>query len=226
MKNAQNYTPPPNDRRDKARERLTTIYSDMLKRIGLTGKEIARLSGTRPQYISDIKRRQRPLSTEMYMRTLLGLFGEYQWLVTGDLDADTKHILVFYPYISNPNSPLLPLPVLRRPFLGPRMSVEEWDGNIINVASPVMEQAKQSNKPYLLNLPFNERTGRFRAGDHLLIDQADRPDSRFCLIKSGWGVKMAMRSDNGFEDAEEEGRLYPADSPVVGCVTMLLFANP
>lgn len=44
------------------RERLTTIYAGMINSIGLTGREIARISGTRPQYISDIKRRQRPLS--------------------------------------------------------------------------------------------------------------------------------------------------------------------
>lgn len=212
--------------REKVRDRLTHVYEDMLKNIGLTGREIARLSGTRPQYISDIKRRQRPLSNDMFLRTLAGLFGDYKWLITGDLVKDTKHIVDFYPYVSKAGKESFPLPVLERPFVGPAMTTDEWDGAFVTVTAIAAERASAMRKPYLLHLPFNEKSGRFRQGDYLLVEQADRPEAKFVLVKNGWGVKLARRTPQGFIDAEHEDNSYPLDTPVIGSVGLLVFGEP
>ena len=210
------------EQRDSARERLTNIYAGMISSIGLTGREIAKLSGTRPQYISDIKRRQRPLSHEMFMRTLLGLYGAYKWLISGDLPVDTQRIIALYPYISNPEGPTFPLPVFQRPFMGPKMTVEDWDGSFICVTSPVKEQAQKMREPYILHLPFNDKSGRLKKGDYLLVDQTGEAKSGYVLIKSGWGVKLVRKSGNGYEDVESGEHRFEGDVQIIGNVAMLL----
>lgn len=212
------------DRRDKHRERLTNIYAGMISSIGLTGREIAKLSGTRPQYISDIKRRQRPLSHDMFMRTLLGLYGGYKWLISGDLPVDTQRIISLYPFISNPNG-VFPLPVLQRPFMGPKMTTEDWDGNFLCVTSPVREMARTMHDPYVLHLPFNDKAGRLRKGDYLLVDQKDSAEATYVLIKSGWGVKLVRKGAEGYEDVETGEQCYSSDAQIIGNVAMLLMGS-
>lgn len=201
---------------------LTTIYADMISHIGLTGREIARLSGTRPQYISDIKRRQRPLSTDMFMRTLTGLFGRYMWLISGNLPTDTKRIVSLYPHICKADGAVGPLPVLQRPFMGPKMTVEDWDGNYLCVANPVKDMAKNMRDPYILHLPFNDKSGRLRRGDYLLVDQSEAPGANYVLVKSGWGVKLVRRTGDIFEDVETGEQRYGGDVQVIGNVAMLI----
>ncbi|MCC8191060.1 MAG: hypothetical protein LIP77_10580 [Planctomycetes bacterium] len=213
------------ERREMVRERLTTIYAGMISSIGLTGREIAKLSGTRPQYISDIKRRQRPLSHEMFMRTLLGLYGDFKWLITGDLPVDTQRIIALYPYISKPEGQVFPLPVLQRPFMGPKMTIEDWDGNFLCVTSPIKEQARQMIDPYILHLPFNDKTGRLKKGDFLLGDQKDSAVASYVLIKSGWGVKLVKKCDTGYEDVENGEHRFDADVQVIGNVAMLIMGS-
>lgn len=212
----------PMEHNDKNRERLTNIYAGMISSIGLTGREIAKLSGTRPQYISDIKRRQRPLSHEMFMRTLLGLFGDFKWLISGDLPVDTQRIVALYPYISEENAPIFPLPVLQRPFMGPKMTVDDWDGQFVCVAAPIKESAMAMHNPYVLHLPFNDKSGRLKKGDYLLVDQTDSADSNYALIKSGWGVKLVRRDGDSFEDVESGENRFGSDAQVIGNVAMLL----
>lgn len=210
---------------DPTREKLTNIYAGMISSIGLTGREIAKLSGTRPQYISDIKRRQRPLSQDMFMRTLLGLYGDYKWLISGDLPMDTQRIITLYPYISNVNGNTMPLPVFQRPFMGPKLTADDWDGTFVCVTSPVKEQVKEMRNPYILHLPFNDKFGRLQKGDYLLVNQAKTADANYVLIKSGWGVKLARKCSGGFEDAENPDIRYPANSYVLGFITMLLMGK-
>lgn len=208
--------------RETSRSQLTTIYSEMVASIGLTGREIARLSGTRPQYISDIKRRQRPLSHEMFMRTLVGLYGDYKWLISGNLPLDTQRIVKLYPLIAKPDGPIMPLPVFNRPFMGPKMTAEDWDGTFVCVTSPVKEQAQNMREPYILHLPFDDKAGRLRKGDYLLINQTPSADTNYALIKSGWGVKLVRKSPQGFEDVENGETRDPSSVQVIGCVVMLL----
>lgn len=211
--------------RDVVKERLTDVYTKMITSIGLTGREIARLSGTRPQYISDIKRRQRPLSHEMFMRTLQGLFGSFRWLISGDLAADTERIIAMYPYIADANSPVSPLPVLQRPFMGPKMTIEDWDGGFVCVTSPVKEMVKDMRNPYVLHLPFNDKSGRFKRGDYLLIDQIASSTANYALVKSGWGVKMVKRNGGVFEDVENGEPQAEADINIIGSVALLLMGT-
>lgn len=213
------------ERREKARERLTNIYAGMISSIGLTGREIAKLSGTRPQYISDIKRRQRPLSHEMFMRTLIGLYGDYKWLISGDLPTDTQRIIALYPYISENEGNVYPLPVLQRPFMGPKMTIEDWDGHFMCVTSPIKEQAKTMRDPYILHLPFNDKSGRLKKGDYLLVDQKESQEASYVLIKSGWGVKLVRKAGDAFEDVENGEHRFEADAQVIGNVAMLLMGT-
>ena len=216
---------PGSDSQEKAVDQLATVYTEMLNSIGLTGQKIAELSGTRPQYISDIKRRRRPLSRDMFLRTLTGLFGEHNWLISGDLNLDTQRIVALYPYISNPANDVYPLPVLQRPFMGPNMSVDDWDGKFICVASPIREAVKKMRDPYILHLPFNDKSGRLRKGDFLLINQVDAKESNYVLIKTGWGVKLVRKVGEGFEDVESGEHKFDSDAQVIGNVTMLLMGE-
>lgn len=211
--------------KEKSLERLASIYTGMISSIGLTGQKIAELSGTRPQYISDIKRRRRPLSREMFMRTLLGLFGSHKWLISGDLKTDTQRIIALYPYISKPESANYPLPVLQRPFLGPKMGTEDWDGSFVCVTSPVKERARVLRDPYILHLPFDDKSGRLKKGDHLLIDQTDSAEGSYVLIKSGWGVKLVRREGGSFLDVETGEQKFAQDSQIIGVALMLLMGD-
>ncbi|MCD8139855.1 MAG: hypothetical protein LUE17_08780 [Planctomycetaceae bacterium] len=212
------------DHRDfsDTREGLTGLYAELIRSIGLTGREIAKLSGTRPQYISHIKRRQRPWSNEMFIRPLAGLVVEYKWLLTGDLATDTKHIIAMYPSIARSDGPLLPLPLFERPFMGPRMTADEWDGSFVCVTSPVKEHAVAMQRPYILRLPFDDTAGRLRKGDHLLVNQIESADSAYALVKSGWGVKLVRRVDGGYVDVESGYRYTGSDVKTIGSVAMVL----
>lgn len=210
---------------DENREKLTNIYAGMISAIGLTGREIAKLSGTRPQYISDIKRRQRPLSQDMFMRTLMGLYGEYRWLISGDLPMDTQRIISLYPYISDENGGTLPLPVFQRPFMGPKLTSDDWDGTFLCVTAPVKDVVKDMRNPYVLHLPFDDKFGRLQKGDYLLVNQSRSSDVNYVLIKSGWGVKLAKKCAGGYEDVENPDLRYPFNSHVLGCITMLLMGS-
>ncbi len=216
-----NSTPMVSPDSDTDREKLTSLYVDLLRSVSLTGREIARLSGTRPQYISDIKRRQRPLSDEMYMRTLMGLYGPYKWLITGDLELDTRRVIVMFPHIYGNSGVTVALPVLGRPFVGPKMTKTDWDGGFYCVASPVMERSKTMRNPYILSLPFNDRSGRLRQGDYLLVDQDASPKSNCLLIKSGWGVKLVRKNQDRYEDVET-GDAINEEFSVIGNVDLLL----
>lgn len=210
---------------DKASEPLAAIYTEMISAIGLTGQRIAELSGTRPQYISDIKRRRRPLSRDMFMRTLLGLYGPHKWLISGDLKIDTKRIVSLYPYISNPESETYPLPVLQRPFMGPKMTCDDWDGGFVCVTAPLKDRARKMQNPYILHLPFNDKSGRLCKGDYLLIDQIDSRTSEYVLIKTGWGVKLVKKSGDSFEDVESGEHKYESGAQVIGNVAMLVMGE-
>ncbi|MCD8351920.1 MAG: hypothetical protein LUC93_15030 [Planctomycetaceae bacterium] len=212
----------PRDSNDNAREGLAGIYAGLIDAIGLTGREIAKLSGTRPQYISDIKRRQRPLSHEMFLRTLVGLYGDYKWLITGDLPVDTRRIIAMYPSIAGSDGPVMPLPLFQRPFMGPKMTGDDWDGNFMCVTSPVKEYAGAMRNPYILRIPFDDRSGRLRKGDFLLVNQVATANSAYVLVKSGWGVKLMHRVDDGFEDVETGDRRPDLDVNVIGGIAMLL----
>lgn len=206
------------------REQLTEKYINLLRTVRLTGREIARLSGTRPQYISDIKRKQRPLSDEMYTRTLVGLFGDYKWLISGDFDTDTSRIVTLFPYIRQFDGPVMALPVLDRPFAGPKMTAGDWDGAFFCVASPVRERAKAMHNPYILHLPFNDRSGRLRRGDYLLVDQKESIISTCLLAKSGWGVKLLRKNGDIYEDVES-GEVADKGFSVIGNVDLLLMGS-
>lgn len=157
------------------------------------------------------------------MRTLLGLYGEYKWLISGDLALDTQRIITLYPYIANPEGPSSPLPVFRRPFLGPKMTMEDWDGAFMCVTSPIKDRVRGMHAPYILHLPFNDHSGRLRKGDYLLVEQAASVDASYVLIKSGWGVKLARRlEDGGFEDVESGERRADSEAQIIGNVPMIL----
>ncbi len=201
---------------------LAGMFADLITSINLSGREIARLAGTRPQYISDIKRRQRPLSRGMYMRTLVGLFGSYKWLISGDLRVDTERIIALYPAIAASGGPLLPLPVFQRPFMGPKMMVDDWDGAFYSVPSPVKEEAGAMVNPYILHLPFDDKSGRLRKGDYLLVNQTDSTEAGYVLVKSGWGVKLMRRVADGFVDVENGDRHTDPGENILGTVVLLL----
>ena len=204
------------------RDCLTDMYMELLRSVRVTGREIARLSGTRSQYISDIKRRQRPLSNEMYSRILAGLFGKYKWLMCGDFALDTAHIIALFPFIREPGDSCMALPVLQRPFVGPTMASGDWDGTFFQVAPPIREQAEAMHEPYILHLPFNDRTGRLRRGDYLLIDQRRTGALSHCLlVKSGWGVRLIRKNGDGYEDVEN-GAAVDEDFDIVGNVALIL----
>ena len=159
------------------------------------------------------------------MRTLLGLYGDYKWLISGDLPVDTQRIIALYPFISNSDGDTLPLPVFQRPFMGPKMTVEDWDGSFICVTSPVKELTKKMRNPYILHLPFNDKMGRLKRGDYLLVDQTESTEASYVLIKSGWGVKLVRRASNGFDDVESGEFSADTEVQIIGNVAMLLMGT-
>lgn len=79
--------------------------------------------------------------------------------------------------------------------------------------------------PYVLHLPFNDKSGRLKKGDYLLVDQTESAGSNYALIKSGWGVKLVRRDGDSFEDVESGENRFGADAQVIGNVAMLLMGT-
>ncbi len=222
----QRRRPGPRPKRpEQVKERLIQRFDELLGSVGLTGREIAKISGTKPQYISDIKRRQRPLSEDMFMRTLHGLFGDYGWLMTKDLEVDSRNLMRFYPHIAANNDRVKSLPVLREPFVGPVMAKGEWNGEVMDLTPPAATRAQAVTKPYILRLSFDSLGGRLRRGDLLLVGQGDRPEARLVLLKTGWAMKLAKRVDSGFEDVDSGERIDDPEVRVIASVELLLMGE-
>ena len=79
--------------------------------------------------------------------------------------------------------------------------------------------------PYILHLPFNDRGGRLRKGDYLLVDQQASNEANYLLIKNGWGVKLVKRDVNGYEDVENAEQRFSLDTEIIGNVAMLLIGS-
>lgn len=191
-----------------------------LKAKGLSQRDVADRVGVPTQYLSDVKRGTRTL-TELFARRLQAEFAaDYRWLL-GETDAMRP------PSVGSPpherGAGRRPLPVLSVPIAGEPHASAIWDGTTLEIVGAMEAKVAHLMKPYVLRIADDDRHGRLRRNDLLLISQADDDLSTWKVIKSDGRLLLArLVSARKWEPLGSENSVIK-QATVVGCAVGIVW---
>jgi len=192
---------------DLSRARLEKLLS-ALEAQGVSQGEVAKRLTVPASYLSDVKNGRRPV-TELLAGRFLNEFGvEQRWLLgsAGSMDV---------PPLDGPaasgDSRRVWLPVLGQPISGAPTRARNWDGSCVELAGFVAVRVLFAERPYVLRLGVDDRAGRLRRGDLVLISQAVDDAAEIQVVKAGRKIFLARRDTAGGWE-----RLSRIDDNIVG----------
>lgn len=167
-----------------ATERLNELLPKLLEQEGLTQAEVAARAGIPAQYLSDIKRGQRPV-TELLARRLGEEFQfSYRWLL------GTSDQLELTGLTSQPTSPpktstsnTIGLPLLDHPIEGEPRQSPHWHGYVAETAGLAAGKIGLAKLPYVLKFGRDDVEGRLHQGDWILISQTVNPQAEIRVVR-------------------------------------------
>ena len=182
---------------------------------GFSQTQVAAKAGLPAQYLSDIKRGQRPM-TELVARRLGEEFDtNFQWLLgTSDsMENPSPRSSAF----SSGSSVWLPL--FSHPIEGEPRAQSTWDGTGVEVAGAAAAKLISSKLPYVLRFSRDDVQGRLRKGDLVLISQAADVEAEINVVRHRKKLFLARRDDTGTWIRVGNGHELPPECPVFGhCV--------
>jgi transcriptional regulator with XRE-family HTH domain len=195
---------------DLSRARLEKLLAALEAQGNSQGEVAKRLSVPAP-YLSDVKNGRRPV-TELLAGRFHKEYGvEPHWLLgsAGSMDV---------PPLDGPpasgDSRKVWLPVLGQPISGDPTRARKWDGSCIELAGVAAVRVLFADRPYVLRLGVDDRAGRLRRGDLVLISQAADDEAEIQVLKtSGKSGKMFLArrdAEGGWQ------RLSRIDDQIVG----------
>lgn len=194
-----------------ATQRLNELLTDLLAQ-GLTQTQIAARAAIPPQYLSDIKRGERPL-TELVARRLGEEFDcDYAWLL-GASDTMEK---------PTPRSRMgaagnvVSLPMFPFPIAGDPRQHAAWKGTWIEVAGAAARRIDSATHPYVLEFERDDVLGRLRPGDLVLMSQSPNPDAEIHVVCYRKKYFLARAGEAGGWRRVADGNELPDDCPSVG----------
>lgn len=175
-----------------ATQRLGRLLEPLLEQ-GFTQAQIAAKAGIPPQYFSDIKRGERPV-TELIARRLADEFDfNYQWLLgTSDTMESSPRASHARAAESAVWLPLFPFPIEGEP-----RQHAAWNGAGVEIAGVAAGRIGLARHPYVLQFDREDAHGRLRKGDLVLISQAPNPDAEIHVVKYR-GKHYLARADGGW----------------------------
>jgi transcriptional regulator with XRE-family HTH domain len=164
--------------------------AELLRRLdeqGMRQAEVARRANVPPQYLSDVKTERREMS-ELFARRLGEEFGcNYQWLLGED---DGPERVVLTPPISKAK---VWLPMIGEAIAGDPREHPRWSGAYVEVCGMAAAKAAQAEQPYVLQLGHDDREGRLKKGDLVLVSQTIAESHELNVVRSGKTILLARK---------------------------------
>jgi len=194
-----------------ATQRFNDLLEPLLEQ-GLTQAQIATKAGIPPQYFSDIKRGERPV-TELIARRLGEEFNfNYRWLMgasnTMENPAPQSMVATSGTTVS---LPLFPFPIEGEP-----RQHSKWNGACIELAGVAAGRVGLARYPYVLQFGHKDEQRRLQQGDLILISQTPNTNAEFHVVSFRSKHYLARSNPDGsWSRVANENRL-PSKCPVIG----------
>jgi transcriptional regulator with XRE-family HTH domain len=195
---------------DLSRARLEKLLA-VLEEQGISQREVAKRLTVPASYLSDVKNGRRPV-TELLAGRFHKEYGvEPHWLLGSAGSMDVPPLAVAP---ANGDSRRAWLPVFVKPISGDPTQNADWDGSCVELAGVAAVRVLFADRPYVLRLGVDDRAGRLRRGDLVLISQAVEDAAQIQVLKtSGKSGKMFLArrdAEGGWQ------RLSHIDDQIVG----------
>lgn len=208
------------DRENQQRaDRLVDVLK-VLKQQGFKQAQIASELGIPANYLSDLRNNQRVI-TEPLVRTIASVCGVgFDWLWSGKGKPSG-------PKIHSEGVPLnesVALPILTEPHTGDPRASKAWDGSVLVLSGRAAAEASTAVLPYILRFAFNDKTGRLRKGDLILVNQEVTSSTDIAVIQTAKRLLLARRHGRAWQ-AIDTGRAVAGQSEVVGGTLGIVWAS-
>jgi transcriptional regulator with XRE-family HTH domain len=189
-------------------------FLDELAEQGTTQQEVARKLCVSAAYLSDCKRGRRSI-TELFARRLEHAYGRHhRWFLEGERIFGGLH--------APEHADRFVLPVFPHPIEGAPSAVSSWDGTRFEVCGVAATRALDSHWPYVLRLGSDDRRGRLKTGDLILVSQKIDSRAEVQVIKHNRKILLARpKAPKGWESVFQKRRV-PGDPEIIGhCVAVV-----
>lgn len=195
-----------------AQERLTK-FLELLEPQGVSQREVAQRAEVPAQYLSDIKGGRRRL-TERIARRLEDAFGiDHRWLLGHGGSMDVPPLA---PVSSSAQSRRGWLPVFSYPISGDPYESCNWDGTWVELAGIAAVRVLRAKNPYVLRFGAEDRRGRLRRGDLVLITQEAADEADIHVVKAGRELCLARRDQAGRWERVNRDLDFRGEPTVIG----------
>lgn len=195
---------------DIAHQRLNEFLQELAEQ-GYTQAQVAAAAQLQPQYLSDIKRKARPM-TELVARRLEEAFGvSHAWLLGISNLREVGSLSAGDAFGGGDRLPVFNDPIEGNPYSNPA-----WDGSDREVAGLAAAKLSYLSHPYLLRFGNDDVEGRLRKHDLILISQAFAKEAEIHVVRYRRKQYLARpHTDEGWIRVANGAQL-PADCPSVG----------
>ena len=195
-----------------ATQRFNDLLGPLLEQ-GHTQAQIATKAGIPPQYFSDIKRGERPV-TELIARRLGEEFHfNYRWLMgtSNSMEFSAK------PATTTAAGDTIGLPLFPFPIEGEPRQHPKWNGALVEVAGVAAGKSGLARYPYVLQFGRGDEQGRLQHGDLILISQAPNPEAEIHVVSYRNKCFLARANPQGSWNRVAKGeKELPSRCPAIG----------
>ncbi|MCE9606815.1 MAG: helix-turn-helix transcriptional regulator [Planctomycetia bacterium] len=205
------------DLADLPRKRLEKLLEAMEER-GISQADVAKRVAVPAPYLSDVKIGRRPLS-ELFARRFFEEFGvDHQWLLGQQGSMEVP------PFGSSSlgDGRRVWLPAFAHPISGDPTGWSNWDGTCVELAGMAAIRVLFAERPYILRFGVDDRRGRLRRGDLVLISQAIDASAEIQVVKAARKMFLARRAPDGTWERLSTDGTIDVEPVVIGhCVGVI-----
>jgi hypothetical protein len=189
---------------------------DKLFEQGTTQQAVAEVVGVPAQYLSDIKLGRKPVA-ELFARRLAEAYNfDYRWLLTGE--GNPPQFLNRGVPTLGPAGPVR-LPLFDHPISGQPHTLPDWKGALVEVTGAAAAQAAAASEPYVVRFQKNDRDGRLKPDDLVLVSQTVNKTAEIQVVRQRNHCFFARQAPNGtFRRIATGQSLASGAQPVGHCV--------
>lgn len=203
--------PPKNSRLDQSLQQL--------KEQGMPQQQVARQLSVPASYLSDVKHGRKTL-TDQFARSFCNEFGVgLDWL----LDGTGLQIKPQLASTASSASPVL-VPIFSQPLEGDPQGVEAWDGSRVELAGAAATRALRARHPYILRSPIDDKLGRVRQDDLILVDQNTTELASLVIVRDRDKSILARQTEKGYRSLES-GRAIRGKPSLIGLCVAIVWAS-
>ena len=198
--------------------RLGQLLRQLAER-GTNQQQVARRLNVPPSYLSDVKLGRKSLS-DTFARSFCNEFGVgLDWL----LDGTGPQIKPQLASTASSAGPVL-APIFSQPIEGDPQRVGAWDGSRVELAGAAATRALRAHHPYVLRSPIDDKLGRIRQNDLILIDQNTTEPISLVVIRDRDNSLLARQTEKGYRSLEA-GRAVRGKPSLIGVCLGIVWAT-